>query len=274
LATKSGRVGHTQRQTDSEGGFLLYAEERRHEIAVVVRQNGRGDVAHLAEQFDVTPETIRRDLTDLERRNVLRRVHGGALPIERFRTEPEVAEKATWMANEKARIAAAALTFIPERGSVLVDAGTTTLALAQIFPDRDLTVFTNGLPVGNELASRRNLQLYVIGGRVRGRTLANVDDWALRQLAELHVDVGFIGTNGLTVGRGLSTPDPAEAAVKRAMCLAARQVIVLTDHSKVGEEDAVRFAPIDQVDVLVTDTGLTPQDRESLEDAGVELVLA
>jgi DeoR family fructose operon transcriptional repressor len=252
----------------------VYAEERRQEIALVVRQNGRGDVTHLAEQFEVTPETIRRDLSDLERRNVLRRVHGGAIPIERFRTEPGVAEKAMWMAKEKAQIAAAALSFVPERGTVLLDAGTTTLALARIFPDRDLTVFTNALPVGNELASRRNLHLYVIGGRVRGRTLANVDDWALRQLVDLKVDVGFIGTNGLTVARGLSTPDPAEAAVKRAMCLAARQVIVLADHTKVGEEDAVRFAPIDEVDVLVTDAGLQQGDQEILEDAGVELVLA
>jgi DeoR family transcriptional regulator, fructose operon transcriptional repressor len=250
----------------------VYAEERRQEIALVVRQNGRGDVTHLAEQFEVTPETIRRDLSDLERRNVLRRVHGGAIPIERFRTEPGVAEKATWMAKEKAQIAAAALSLVPERGTVLLDAGTTTLALARIFPDRDLTVFTNALPVGNELASRRNLHLYVIG--VRGRTLANVDDWALRQLVDLKVDVGFIGTNGLTVGRGLSTPDPAEAAVKRAMCLAARQVIVLADHTKVGEEDAVRFAPIDEVDVLVTDAGLQQGDQETLQDAGVELVLA
>jgi DeoR family transcriptional regulator, fructose operon transcriptional repressor len=252
----------------------VYAEERRQEIALVVRQNGRGDVTHLAEQFEVTPETIRRDLSDLERRNLLRRVHGGAIPIDRFRTEPGVAEKATWMAREKAQIAAAALSFVPERGTVLLDAGTTTLALAQIFPDRVLTVFTNALPVGNELASRRNLQLYVIGGRVRGRTLANVDDWALRQLSDLSVDVGFIGTNGLTVARGLSTPDPAEAAVKRAMCLAARQVVVLTDHTKVGEEDAVRFAPIEEVDVLVTDAGLPLEDRELLQDAGVELVVA
>jgi DeoR family transcriptional regulator, fructose operon transcriptional repressor len=252
----------------------LYAEERRQEIALVVRQDGRGDVAHLAERFEVTPETIRRDLSDLERRHVLRRVHGGAIPIERFRTEPGVDEKATWMAREKAQIAAAALSFVPERGTVLLDAGTTTLALAQIFPDRDLTVFTNALPVGNELAVRRNLQLYVIGGRVRGRTLAHVDDWALRQLADLRVDVGFIGTNGLTAARGLSTPDPAEAAVKRAMCLAARNLIVLADHTKVGEEDAVRFASIDQVDVLVTDSGLPEEDREILRGAGLELVLA
>ena len=252
----------------------LYPEERRQQIAVLVRQNGRGDVTELAGRFEVTPETIRRDLTDLEQRNVLRRVHGGAIPIERFRAEPAIDEKATSMAKEKRRIASAALSFVPHRGTTMLDAGTTTLALAQVFPDRELTVFTNASSVGLELAARRNLQLYVIGGRVRGRTLAHVDEWALRQLADLRLDVAFVGTNGLTVERGLSTPDPAEAAVKAAICRAAQQVVVLADHTKVGEEDAVRFASIEDVDVLVTDDGLLPVHREALEEAGVEVVLA
>jgi DeoR family fructose operon transcriptional repressor len=252
----------------------VYTEERRQEIALVVRQDGRGDVSELADRFEVTPETIRRDLTDLERQGVLRRVHGGAIPIERFRAEPGVAEKAGAMAKEKARIASAALEFVPDLGTVLLDAGTTTLALAQVFPDRELTVFTNAMAVGLELTRRRSVQLYLIGGRVRGRTLADVDDWALRQLADLRVDVAFIGTNGLSVRRGLSTPDPAEAAVKRQMCRAAQQVVVLADHTKMGEEDAVRFASIEEVDALITDTGLAPADRQALEEAGVEVVLA
>jgi DeoR family fructose operon transcriptional repressor len=252
----------------------VYAEERRQEIALLVRRDGRGDVSELSGRFEVTPETIRRDLTDLERRNLLRRVHGGAIPIERFRAEPEIAEKAASMAREKGMIASAALAFVPDRGTVLLDAGTTTLALARVFPDRELTIFTNALPVGLELAGRRSPQVYVIGGRVRGRTLAHVDDWALRQLADLRVDVAFVGTNGMTVERGLSTPDPSEAAVKRAMCRAAQQVVVVTDHTKIGEDAAVRFASIDEVDVLVTDTGLVPPDRQALEEAGVEVVLA
>ncbi|HYV01587.1 MAG TPA: DeoR/GlpR family DNA-binding transcription regulator [Actinomycetota bacterium] len=252
----------------------MYAEERRQEIALVVRQDGRGDVSELAGRFEVTPETIRRDLTDLERQGVLRRVHGGAIPIERFRAEPAIAEKTEAMAKEKTRIASAALEFVPDRGTALLDAGTTTLALARVFPDRELTVFTNAMAVGLELTRRRNLKLYLIGGRVRGRTLADVDDWALRQLADLRVDVAFIGTNGLTVARGLSTPDPAEAAVKREMCGAAQQVVVLADHTKVGEEAAVRFASIEEVDALVTDAGLAPGDRQALEEAGVEVVVA
>ena len=252
----------------------MYAEERRQEIALLVRQNGRGDVTELAERFEVTPETIRRDLTDLERSGTLRRVHGGAIPIERFRPEPAVAEKMGLMSKEKRQIASAALAFVPQEGTVLLDAGTTTLALAQIFPDRDLTAFTTASPLALELATRSRVRLYLIGGRVRRRTLAHVGDWALRQLADLQVEVAFVGTNGLSVARGLSTPDPAEAAVKGAMCQAALQVVVLADHTKIGQEDAVRFASIEDVDALVTDAGLAPSDREALEEAGVEVVLA
>ena len=252
----------------------MYAVERRQEIATLIEERGRGDVTELASRFGVTPETIRRDLTELEQRRFLRRVHGGAISIQRFRSEPAIAEKVAAMANEKAAIAEAALSFVPDHGSVFLDAGTTTLALARIFPGRELTVFTHSVAVALELAARPGLQLYVIGGRVRTRTLANVDDWALRQLADLRVDVAFVGTNGFSVERGLSTPDPAEAAVKHAICLAAAQAVVLADHTKLGEETAVRFAAVDQFDVLISDAGLAETARRALEEAGIEVVLA
>ena len=251
----------------------MYAVERRQEIATLIEERGRGDVAALASRFGVTPETIRRDLTELERGQQLRRVHGGAISVHRFRSEPAVAEKAAAMAHEKAVIAAAALRFVPEHGSVLMDAGTSTLALAKIFPERELRVFTHSVAIALELAARRDLRLYVIGGRLRTRTLANVDDWALRQLEALRVDVAFVGTNGFSLARGLSTPDPAEAAVKHAICMAAAQTVVLADHSKLDEEAAVRFAAIDEFDVLISD-GLAEIDRLALEEAGVEVVLA
>jgi len=252
----------------------MYAVERRQEIATLIEERGRGDVTELADRFAVTPETIRRDLTELEQRRLLRRVHGGAISIHRFRSEPAIAEKAAAMADEKTAIAMAALSFVPEHGSVLLDAGTSTLALAEIFPDRELTVFTHSVAIALELASRRDLLLHVIGGRVRTRTLANVDDWALRQLADLRVDVAFVGTNGFSVQRGLSTPDPAEAAVKHAICVAAVQTVVLADHSKLDQESAVRFAAIDEFDVLISDGGLGEPDRRALEEAGIEVVLA
>jgi DeoR family fructose operon transcriptional repressor len=252
----------------------VYAVERRQEIATLIQERGRGDVTELAGRFDVTPETIRRDLTELEQRRLLRRVHGGAISIHRFRAEPAIAEKAAAMATEKAAIAAAAVSFVPEHGSVLLDAGTSTLALARTFPDRELTVFTHSVPIALELAARRELHVYVIGGRLRARTLANVDDWALRQLATLRVDVAFVGTNGFSVERGLSTPDPAEAAVKHAICLAGAQTVVLADHTKLDQESSMRFAAIEEFDVLISDSGLGGADCRAFEEAGVEVVLA
>lgn len=253
----------------------MYAEERRQAMAELARRHGRVDVAGLAEQFAVTPETVRRDLTDLEHRGVLRRVHGGAIPVERFRSEPPVSEKTSRMADEKQRIAKAALEYLPAGGTVLLDAGTTTMALARHVPvEAELTVVTNDLSIALEFASRPNVQLLLVGGRVRTNVLANVDDWALRTLADLSVDVAFVASNGVSVDRGLSTPDVAEAAVKRAMVATGREVVLLADHSKVSDEHFVKFADLSDVDVFVTDTGLSDEEADRFRQAGPEVVLA
>lgn len=253
----------------------MYAEERRQSIADAARRDGRVEVSALATALEVTAETVRRDLTDLERRGVLRRVHGGAIPVERFRAEPGVAEKSARMAAEKKRIAQAALTLVPPTGTILLDAGTTTAALAAVLPDRaGLTVVTNAAPIAMTLSARKQVRLLLIGGRVRGRTLANVDDWALRALADLRVDVAFVATNGVLPDRGLYTPDPSEAAVKRAIVAAGRRVVLLADRSKMHDEHLVRFAGLDDIDVFVTDDGIDRVDVAAIEHAGVEVVAA
>ncbi len=251
----------------------MYAEERLTFIADRARVAGRVDVAELAEQLDVTTETIRRDLTALERRGVLRRVHGGAIPVERLTSEPGLAVREAAHRTEKERIAKTALAELPAEGAVLLDAGSTTVRLAELMPvDRELTVVTNALPVAAILAARANIRLLVVGGRVRGRTLAAVDTWALQSLADVFVDVAFLGTNGLSVERGLTTPDQAEAAVKAAMVAAARRTIVLADHSKVGNDCFARFAALADVDLLITDDGLDPQVAGEIEAAGPRVV--
>jgi DeoR family transcriptional regulator, fructose operon transcriptional repressor len=253
----------------------LYAEERRQLIAERARRDGRIEVAMLATELAVTTETVRRDLTDLEHRGLLRRVHGGAIPVERLRSEPDVAERAVRHAEEKARIASAALAELPAGGTVILDAGTTTGALAGLLPnDRPLTVVTNAVTIALTVSTRSNIELHLVGGRVRSRTLATVDDRALRSLDDLTVDVAFVATNGLTVARGLTTPDPAEAAVKRAMVRSGRRVVLLADHSKLGQDHFVRFAELRDVDLLVTDVGIDPRDRDVLVAAGLEVVLA
>ena len=253
----------------------MYAEERQQEIVRQARADGRVDVATLADTLHVTAETIRRDLTTLERAGVLRRVHGGAIPVERIGFEPALATRDSVLIDEKERIAKAALAEVPAEGAIILDAGTTTARLAQTLPvDRELTVVVNSPVIATMLGTRPNLNVLLLGGRLRGRTLATVDDWALRPLADMYVDVAFLGTNGLSVERGLTTPDPAEAAVKRAMIGSARRAVVLADHTKIGNDYLARFGTLADLDLLITDAGLDDDLVTDVEAAGLRVVRA
>jgi len=253
----------------------LFATERQQVILDRARVDGRVDVMTLAVELEVTPETIRRDLTALERRRLLRRTHGGAVPVERLDFEPQIAVRESLHVEEKQRIAQAALDELPEEGAVLFDAGTTTAALARLIPDdRQLTVVTNAFPVAVLLAEHRNLTVHTLGGRLRSRTLATVDEWAQRALREVFVDVAFLGTNGVSVGHGLTTPDRAEAAVKRAMIAAARRVVVLADHTKFEADHFARFGDLTEVDVLITDSAVHSDLVSEVEAAGPRVIQA
>jgi DeoR family fructose operon transcriptional repressor len=141
-------------------------------------------------------------------------------------------------------------------------------------PDRELTVVTNAVPIAARLAAMPSINLQLLGGRVRGLTQAAVGEPVLRALDALRVDIAFIGTNGISVRHGLSTPDGEEAAVKRAMVSCANYVVVLADSSKVGREEFVSFATIDSVDALITDPEIGAADHAALSECGVEVVLA
>ena len=252
----------------------MYAPERHQQILETARLQGRVDVAGLARDLSVTPETVRRDLTALERRGVLRRVHGGAIPVERMGIEPGVADREVHAAGQKERIARAALEELPDGGSVILDAGTTTVRLAELLPtDRELTVVTHSIPVASILISRPNISLHLLGGIVRGRTLAAVGDWTRAQIADVFADVAFMGTNGISVERGLTTPDLAEASVKRALIDAARRTVVLADHTKFGREDFARVAPLSDIDTVITDVELDVELAEDIENAGPRVVV-
>ena len=248
----------------------MYAEERQKVILERARHDGRVDVTGLASEFDVTYETIRRDLTALERHGVLRRVHGGAIPVERLGFEPALNVRDSVMTQEKERIAKAALAELPDEGAILLDAGSTTGRLAEQLPtDRELTVVTNSLSIALTLTPRTNINLMLLGGRLRTRTQASVDSWALRALAECYVDVAFMATNGVSVERGLTTPDPAEAEVKRAMIASSRRAVLLADHTKVGNDHFARFAAVEDLDLVITDNGLADGLADELEATGL-----
>jgi DeoR family transcriptional regulator, fructose operon transcriptional repressor len=255
----------------------LYAEERHEAIASLVRSQGRIAVSEVATTFGVTTETVRRDLASLERAGLLRRVHGGAVPTTALAlAEPALDTRDVAAAEQKDRIARAALDLVPRSGgSLVLDAGTTTGRLAALLPtDRDLLVITHAVPLAARLAGCPGVALQLVGGAVRGTTQAAVGTDTVQALSDLRADVVFVGTNALMPGHGLSTPNTEEAAVKRALVRAGRQVVVLTDSSKIGQENLVRFAELSAVDVLVTDDGISDEDRQAVEADGVEVVVA
>ncbi|MFF8379724.1 DeoR/GlpR family DNA-binding transcription regulator [Streptomyces sp. NPDC015661] len=253
----------------------MYAPERQQEILRIARESGRVDVLSLAEEFQVTAETVRRDLKALDRAGLVRRVHGGAIPAGRLDFEPDLAERESTAADEKDRIVRAALAELPTEGSVVLDAGSTLARLAAEIPlDSALTVVTHALPVAARLADHPGIDLHLVGGRVRHRTRAAVDAWALRAYGEIRADVAFLGANGFSAEHGLTTPDLAEAAVKRAVVAAARRVVLLADSAKHGQEHFARFGDLSDVDLIVTDSGLSPEDAAAIEATGTEVVRA
>jgi DeoR family transcriptional regulator, fructose operon transcriptional repressor len=253
----------------------MQAEERQQEILRRARAQGRVDVMSLADEFAVTSETIRRDLTVLERAGTVRRVYGGAVPVGRPPVDPALSARDSLMTTEKERIAKTALAELPAEGAIIIDAGSTTGRLAEIIPtDRELTVIVNSLPLATLLTPRSNLTVIILGGRVRRSTYATVDDWLLQPLSQMYVDAAFMATGGLSLERGLTTPDPGEASVKAAMMASARRSILLADHTKVGNDSLARFGSLSDVDVLVTDSGLDDGAAAAIGLAGPRVVRA
>jgi DeoR family fructose operon transcriptional repressor len=268
----------------------VFAEERQQLIAGLVAESGRASVTALAERFSITTETVRRDLAALEAAGTVRRVHGGAVAPDRISTtEESILERTIQRQPEKLRIAEAALAFIPQSpaGSILVDAGSTTEALADLIAlrlaepgmsavgaDNELVVITHAIPIAAKLAGEPGIALHLLGGRVRGLTQAAVGQSTVDAAHRIRPDIAFIGANGIHSAFGLSTPDPEEAAVKAAFVQSARRIVVLADSSKLDAETLVQFASLKDLDTLITDSEPSPELAAALADAGVDVVIA
>ena len=232
----------------------------------------------LAEQFGVTPETVRRDLTVLERPGHVRRVHGGAIPIERFGFEPTLAARDAVLTAEKERIAKAALAELPEEGAILLDAGTTTRRFAELLPaDRELTVVVNSPPLATLLARRANVTVMMLGGRVRGRTLAAVDDWGTRAARRRSTSTSrsWRPTGSQRRARA-DHPRPGRGGGQAGDDRRARRTVLLADHTKIGND---YFARVRRRSPTSTRSSPTPAldagaRRGDRADAGPRVVRA
>jgi DeoR family transcriptional regulator, fructose operon transcriptional repressor len=252
----------------------MYAVERRRWLVDHARATGRIDVAEVADALDVAKETVRRDLNALEAEGLIHRVHGGAVPVERLGFEGRLALRNGSRPDEKARIADHALTLLGAAESVYLDEGSTTQYFAErLHPTRPLTIVTNALPMAMLLAPRDNITVVLLGGRVRGHTLGTVDHWATQMLDDFVFDLAVLGTNGITVERGLTCPDPAVSAVKARAVAASRRRVLLCDGSKFGVDSSYRFARVRDLTTVVSDRSAGDGQVRKLRSLGVEAVL-
>jgi DeoR family fructose operon transcriptional repressor len=253
----------------------MRAEERQHRILARARSDGRVDVSGIAADLAVAPETIRRDLKLLEQHGLVRRTHGGAYPVESAGFETDLENRAMLRVPEKRRIAAAAVELLGDAETVFIDEGFGPQLVAEALPPgRPLTVITASIPVATTLANKPETTVYLLGGRVRGRTLATVDHWATQMLAGFVIDLAYLGANGISRRYGLTTPDPAVANVKAQVVRASRRRVFAGVHTKFGVNSFCRFASVADFEAIVTDTGLPAVEAQRYSVLGPQVIRA
>jgi DeoR family transcriptional regulator, fructose operon transcriptional repressor len=251
----------------------MYAIERRQWLIEQARESGRVDVSIMSSELGLAPETIRRDLKDLERQGLVRRVYGGAVPVERLTFESALSMRATRRQAEKNRIAEAAAALVNAAESIYIDEGNLPQLIADhLHPERPVTVVTPSLAIATSLVTRDNVTVIATGGRVRAQTLGAVDHWAVAMLESVVLDLAFMGGNGISLEHGVTVPDGAVASVKAAAMGASRRRILVADSSKYGVDSFVRFAQLHEFERFVTDDGMAVEHAAELHVRGIEVV--
>lgn len=232
-------------------------------------------MGQLAEDLGAAPETVRRDLRQLADRGLLLRTHGGAYPVESAGYETDIAHRSTSLMAERRRIAAAAADRLRGAETVYIDEGVTPHFIAEaLAPTEPLTVVTSSLLAASALAETPLVTVLLLGGRLRGRTMATVDHWATRMLGELVIDLAYLGANGISREHGLTTPDPAVAAVKAAVVSSSRRKVFVGLHTKFGVASFCRFADVPDFEAIVTDTGLSVSEAHRYTALGPQVIRA
>ena len=250
----------------------IYTEQRRQDILRIIRHKGTVSVRELTEQFHVSGTTIRLDLAFLERTEKIIRTHGGAILDELSLREPLISERIH--EREKADIAVRAMDYIENRDVLLIDTGTSMVALAQALVRSafaELTVYSNDLEVLRILEEKENWNLCMLGGPVRNGFHYTCGPRMIQELQKLHFRKLFLATSAISFREGLTTANPDLALLKAAMIASAEKVFLLADASKLHRVDFQKFADLSDIDVLITDRGIARQDLDRLAEC-IEVV--
>jgi DeoR family fructose operon transcriptional repressor len=263
-----------RKTTESDEIQGMFAEERKNKILELILREKKVTVAQLSALFSVTGATIRTDLRDMESTGLLTRAHGGA--IERTKTgfEPDSREKEVQNIQAKQRIGLAALDLIEDGDTIVLDTGTTTLELARCLNRRkNVTVVTNDIVIAQVLEDMQSVNVLFMGGLLRKGFHCTIGVHGRAIMEGLTVDKAFMGANGFSAAKGATTPDVQHAETKKLMIAMSAKTILLCDRTKLGRVSLAQFLPPDRLDVLVTD-GMDEKEREQIERAGIELIVA
>jgi len=257
----------------NNGDTTGLAAERLDRVRRMLKQRGVVRVDELCEELGVSPATVRRDLAEMDRLGQVQRVHGGAVRVGGRLDEPGFEDKASTAAREKQCIAEAALKFVKSRDCIFLDGGSTVLSLARLLVERDqLTVMTNSMLVASTF-SEDGPNTILTGGELRRISQTFVGSVAAPLIEQLHPDVAFLGTIGISAEEGMTTTDPREALTKSLVVSRAQQVILLADSTKIGRVSFVEFGALDRLDVLITDSGADKKELKKFRKKGIKIVL-
>src|SRR6201997_1164110 len=250
-------------------------DPRRQQILSILEETGTLNVTELADRFGVSVVTIRKHLDDLGAEGLLERTFGGAIFSHRSRFNISFLQRAQEHRQETLAIAATALEYIKEGDTIILDAGTTTLVLAQLLKEQVKSVFviTCSVPAALELSSG-GYDILLLGGMVRNKSLALLGRETLRIIERYRADKAFLGSSGFTAETGHSTPNPDDAQIKEALIGSADETYVLVDSSKYGHNCLTSFAHLRDVHLTITDSGLAPSKAKALQEIGARLRIA
>ncbi|AGQ31308.1 transcriptional repressor AgaR [Serratia liquefaciens] len=254
---------------------MINTVKRRELIIDQLCREGSVRVEQLSAQFSVSSVTIRSDLRQLEKSGCAVRAYGGAMLNKQFAFDRPLQDKGRINRDVKYTIACAAAELVNNGDAIILDSGSTTSQMAQqLVGKKDLVVMTNALNIAFELANNEQVDLMVVGGSVRRKSWSLYGPAAEQHMRQFRFDKLFLGVDGFDLLSGITTPDPGEAQLNRAMCDVAREVIAVADASKFGRTSFCMIREIGQIQRLVTDSRIPENYLHALNHLGVDVIIA
>lgn len=248
--------------------------KRRSTILNLLDKQGDISVIYLSKLYKVSEVTIRNDLAKLEEKGLLIRTRGGAIKKIPITYDLSLNQRLNKNKSEKQKIGKYALNYIKDGYTIVIDSGSTTLEVAKNLKSfKDIKLITNSLPIADQVADYKGIEVIIPGGILRPEMRSMIGPMAERNLMNYHCDIAFLAVDGIDVNDGIFTPVIHEATLSRIMMHISKKTIVVCDSSKFLRKSFVKIAPISDVDIIITDTGIPKAVKNRLKELQIELVI-